>query len=121
MVKKNNQTVRQKIRLRRGDTVIVLAGKDAGKKGKILKVYPLTNRVLVERVNFAKKHVRPTQANPKGGIIEQELPIAVAKVSLFCDKCNAGRRTRSLVLEDGRKTRVCVKCGETLSSEESTK
>ena len=107
----------QKIRLHKGDFVIVLTGKDRGKKGKILRVFPNMNRVIVERVNFAKHHSRPTQNNPKGGILEREAPIQVSNLALFCAKCNAARRHRTLVLEDGKKTRVCVKCNETLGIE----
>jgi large subunit ribosomal protein L24 len=112
-----NTKTRYKIRLRKGDLVIVLKGKDRGKKGKILRVLPIKDRVIVERVNFVKKHSRPTQNNPKGGIIEQEAPIRVANVALYCEKCGAGRRTRSHEIEAGKKARVCVKCGETLGTQ----
>jgi large subunit ribosomal protein L24 len=108
---------RHKIRLRKGDLVIVLKGKDRGKKGKILRVIPTKNRVLVERINFVKKHTRPSQTNQKGGIVEQEAAIQVSNVALFCAKCGAGRRSRNVTVEDGKKARICVKCGETLGIE----
>ena len=106
-----------KLRLRKDDFVIVLSGKDRGKKGKILRIFPDKNRVVVERVNFVKKHTRPTQSNPKGGILERESPIHASNLALLCAKCNAPRRTRSLTMENGNKARVCVKCGETLGKE----
>ena len=113
----NKQIERTKLRLHKGDFVIVLTGKDRGKKGKVLRVYPEKKKVIVERVNFVKKHSRPTQNNPKGGILEHESPIDVSNLALFCAKCNAPRRNRRLVLEDGKKTRICIKCGETLGIE----
>ena len=108
-----------KVRLRKGDSVIILKGKDKGKKGNILRIYPEKEKVIVERVNFAKRHTRPTQKNPQGGILEREAPIHVSNLALFCAKCNAARRFRNLVLKDGKKTRICVKCGETLGKEQA--
>ena len=110
---------RPRMRLRKGDLVIVLKGKDKGKKGNVLRIFPEKEKVIVERVNFSKRHSRPTQNNPQGGILEREAPIHVSNLALFCAKCNSPRRFRTLVLEDGKKTRVCIKCGETLGKEET--
>ncbi len=100
--------------LKKNDNVIVLTGKDKGKSGKILKIFKDEGRVLVEKINLVKKHSRPTQANPQGGIIEKELPIAISNVALFCKKCEKGVRVGKKLLEDGSKVRYCKKCGEIL-------
>ncbi len=105
-----------KLHIRKDDPVVVLAGKDKGKRGKVLRVFPRERTIIVEGVNFVKRHSRPTQSNPKGGILEKESPINVAKVGLYCAKCNRPRRTRLLKVE-GRPVRICVKCGETLGKE----
>ena len=76
------------MRVRKNDQVIVIAGENKGSKGKILKVFPETNRVIVEGVNFIKKHSRPTQQNPQGGIIEKEASVHVSNVMVICPKCN---------------------------------
>lgn len=97
-------------RLKKGDTVIVLSGKDKGKKGKILKVLPDKGKVTVERVNVAKKHQRPTR-NFQGGIIEKPLPVYAAKVMLVCPRCNEPARVGGQIVED-RHRRVCKNCEE---------
>jgi large subunit ribosomal protein L24 len=100
-----------RIRLKKNDTVQVISGRDAGKQGKILKVLPDTNRVIVQGVGFIKKHTRPNpQRNIKGGIAEREAPIHASKVMIVCGEC--GRRTRvgSRTLSDGKKVRICRKC-----------
>jgi large subunit ribosomal protein L24 len=99
-----------KLSIRTGDKVRVLAGKDKGKEAKVLAVFPHKERVIVERVNLRKKATRPTQRNPKGGILEIEGPIHVSNVAIVCPKCSQatriGRRR-----EDGARVRVCKKCG----------
>ncbi|MDR5693952.1 MAG: 50S ribosomal protein L24 [Armatimonadota bacterium] len=102
----------EKVHVKKGDLVEVISGKYRGKRGKVLRVFPQEGRVIVEGVNVVKRHVRPSQKFPQGGIIEQEAPIYAAKVMLVCTKC--GRRTRvgRAFLEDGTKIRVCKKCGE---------
>ena len=99
-----------KFHVKKDDTVVVLTGKDRGKSGKILKVIPKKQRVIVEGVNLIKKHQKPTQANPEGGIITKEAPIHISNVLIFCPKCGKGVRTRKKIDGD-RKIRVCVKCG----------
>lgn len=98
--------------IKKGDIVLVITGKDAGRKGKVLKVLPAANRVVVEGVNKAKKHQRPTQAIPQGGILQIETPLDASNVMLLCDKCNKPTRVAKGFLEDGTKVRVCKNCGE---------
>ena len=95
-----------KLRIKKGDTVMVLCGKDRGKKGKVLEVFPSEDKMIVERVSVAKKHQRPTREF-QGGIIEKLLPILSSKVMLVCSRCNEPARVRR---KDG--SRVCARCGE---------
>jgi large subunit ribosomal protein L24 len=96
--------------IRAGDRVKVIAGKDKGKEGKVLRVRPESRRVIVERVNMMKKHQRPTNKRPQGGIIEIEAPIHVSNVMLVCPSCSQPTRT-GRVREDGARIRTCKKCG----------
>ena len=98
--------------VRRGDTVGVIAGSERGKRGKVLRVLPEKGRVLVEHVNMIKKHQRPTQKLRQGGIIEREGPLALANVLVVCPRCDKPGRTGIQILGDGRKVRVCKRCGE---------
>ena len=100
-----------KITLKKNDLVVVIRGKDKGKQGKILKLIPETNRVIVERVNFAKHFVKADRGkNQQGGVMEKEAPIAVSNVMLYCPECAQGVRARTRRLEDGSKTRLCHRC-----------
>ena len=101
-------------RVRRGDTVAVIAGKERGKRGKVLRVIPGDGRVLVEKVNMVKKHQRPTQKVRQGGIIEREGALALSNVLLVCSRCDRAVRTGIKILADGRKARVCKRCGESV-------
>jgi large subunit ribosomal protein L24 len=103
-----------KVRIRRGDTVMVLAGRERGKRGKVLRVMPVAGRVLVERVNMIKRHQRPTQKLRQGGIIEREGTLHLSNVQVVCTRCDKPSRTGVKILEDGRKTRVCRRCGESI-------
>jgi len=103
-----------KVHVKRGDTVVVIAGKDKGKVGEVLKVIPKKNRVIVKGVNMITKHVKPNMANPQGGIIKTEGTIHASNVMLYCTKCNKATRIAHKLLEDGTKVRVCKKCNETL-------
>ncbi len=98
--------------VRRGDTVAVISGKERGKRGKVLRVLLDKGRVVIEKVNMVKKHQRPTQKVRQGGIIEREGPLALSNVLLVCGRCNKPSRTGISVLADGRKMRVCKRCGE---------
>lgn len=100
------------VHVRRGDTVAVIAGKERGKRGKVLRVFTADGRVLIEHVNMIKKHQRPTQKLRQGGIIEREGPLALSNVLLVCGRCDKPVRTGIKVLADGRKLRVCKQCGE---------
>lgn len=104
----------QKMRLKKGDTVIVLTGKDAGRKGKILKVAPDKRRVTVEGVNRIRKHQRPTRALPQGGILRIEAALDASNVMLVCSKCDRPTRIGTKILANGEKARCCKKCGEIL-------
>lgn len=103
----------QKVHVKRGDTVVVISGKDEGKKGEILRVIPKTNRVIVKGVNMITKHVKPNMANRQGGMIHQEGSINASNVMLYCTRCNKPTRIEHKILEDGSKVRVCKHCNET--------
>ncbi len=102
----------------KNDTVKIIAGNHKGKVGRVLKVFPKANRVIVEKVNLIKRHTRPRSAQDKGGIIEKEAPIHVSNVMLVCPKCSKPSRTKVGLLSDGTKVRVCKSCSETLSVNE---
>ncbi len=96
------------------DTVLVISGVYRGKTGKVLKVFPKTNRVIVEGVNLIKRHTRPTQQLPQGGIVEKEAPIHISNVKVVCPKCGRPTRVGIRILEDKSKVRYCKHpdCGE---------
>jgi large subunit ribosomal protein L24 len=100
--------------IKKGDTILVISGKDAGRKGKVLKVIPKDNRVVVEGINKAKKHQRPSRAIPQGGILQIEAPLNVSNVMLLVTKCNKPTRIAKRFLENGTKVRICKNCGEVL-------
>jgi len=110
-------TVMKKVHVKKGDTVVVLSGKDKDKKGKVLRVLPSEGKVIVEGVNMVSKHQKPNKTVQQGGIIKKEAPIYSSKVAVYCPKCKAGRRYRTEVLANGDKVRKCVKCGEILSTQ----
>ncbi len=103
-----------KLNVRKGDKVVVITGKDAGKQGKIIEVDPKRNRVIVEGVNVVKRHSRPTRKLPQGGIQEKEAPISRSNVMLICGRCHKPTRVGKRILDDGSKVRICKKCGEAL-------
>ena len=100
-------------RVKKGDTVQVLAGKNKGKQGQVMRILTKKGRVLVERVNMIKRHQKPTQ-NTQGGIIEKEASIDASNVAPVCPKCRKGVRIGFKLHDDGTKVRVCKKCGEEL-------
>ncbi len=103
-------------KIRKNDTVKVIAGKDKGKTGKVLKVFPQKSRALVEGINFIKKHTRQTKQEQKGGIIQKESPIQISNLILICKHCNKPTRVEIKVMADGMsRARVCKKCKEILS------
>lgn len=102
-------------RLKKNDTVVVIAGKDKGKTGKLLKVIPETGRAIVERMNMVKHFVRPDRSkNVAGGVMEKEAPLHASNLMVWCEECGAGARIRTRVLEDGSRVRACAKCGALL-------
>ena len=100
------------MKIRKNDTVLVVTGKDKGKKGKVRFAYPNETRIVVEGVNMIKKHSKARGQVQQAGIIEREAPISTADVMLMCSKCNKPTRVGYRVLQDGRKARVCRACNE---------
>ena len=97
--------------IRRNDTVVVTTGKDSGKRGRVLRVLPTKNRLVVEGVNLIKRHTRPNpQKNVKGGIVQREAALHASNVQLVCPECGEKARVGRQVLADGRKVRICRKC-----------
>ena len=97
--------------IKKNDTVIVLSGKDKGVKGKVLVAMPKEEKVIVEKVNVATCHTKPRAQGEQGGIVKRETPIRACKVALFCSKCNRGVRVGYQKIADGKKVRICRKCG----------
>lgn len=104
------------MKIRRNDMVLVIAGKDRGKRGKVHRVYPDKGRVLLESVNFIKRHTRARPGVRQAGIVEREAPVDISNVMLFCAKCNHPTRVGFRFLEDGGKVRVCRVCREVIES-----
>lgn len=100
----------EKLHVKKNDMVKIIAGKERGKSGKVLRVFPAKGRLVVESLNMIKRHTRPTQLNPEGGIVEKEAPLSISNVMLICGSCNEATRTGIRTLEDGTKTRYCKKC-----------
>ena len=97
--------------VRRNDNVIVISGKDRGKRGRVLKVLPEKNRLVVEGVNIIKRHTKPNPGrNIKGGLIEREAPLHASNVQIVCPECGKATRIGRRILGDGRKVRICRKC-----------
>ncbi len=99
-------------KIKKDDKVKVIAGKDKGKIGKVLKVHRKKNRVIIENLNMVKRHSRPSAQNKQGGIVDIEAPINLANVMLMCSKCMTPTRIKIQRLEDGKKVRACSKCSE---------
>ena len=103
----------RKLNLKKGDYVVVISGEDKGKKGHILRAYPKTGRVIVEKVNLIKKHAKPSQRNPQGGIITKEASINASNVMLFNEKLNTVSKP-VIQVREGNRIRVCKKSGDEL-------
>jgi large subunit ribosomal protein L24 len=99
------------LRIRKGDHVRVLTGKDRGKEGEVSRAMPAESKVIVDGVNVAKKHQKATRATMQGGIIDKDMPIPVANVALVCPTCSKTTRVGYRIEDDGTKVRVCKKCG----------
>lgn len=102
------------IKIKKGDLVKIMVGKDSGKTGKVMQVLPEDQQVVVEGLNILKKHIKPTKRNEKGQRLEFSAPLAISKVQLVCPKCNKITRVGFKVLTDGKKQRICRKCKEIL-------
>jgi len=96
----------------KGDTVLVIQGKDRGKRGEVISATPNRDRVLVEGMNKVKRHMRKTSAETPGGIVEMEAPMHVSNVMVVCPKCDKATRVSKRVIESGQRVRICKKCGE---------
>ena len=105
-----------KCHIKKDDKVKVTAGKDKGKIGKVLNIKRKNSRIIVENINMAKRHTRPSAKNRQGGIVESEAPIHWSNVMLLCNKCITPVRIKMKRLEDGKKIRVCRKCNEIIDS-----
>ncbi len=99
-----------RLSVRKGDRVEIIAGKEKGKKGKVLFALPKENRVVIESINMVKRHARPTQKVPQGGIQEREAPIHASNVQVICPSCGQATRVGHRVTESGKKVRICRKC-----------
>ncbi len=102
------------MKIHKGDTVKIMVGKDAGKKGKVRQVFPEKKGVIVEGLNFIKRHSRTQGKTRQGGIIELEAPVDISNVMIICSKCNEPSRVGYKVLGDGNKVRICKSCQEAI-------
>lgn len=101
-------------KIKRDDLVYVITGKDRGKKGKVLKIFPEENRAIIEGINLTKRHRRRTREDQQGGIVEIETPIDISNLMLLCKHCNKATRVGFSVLKDGSKARICKECKEVI-------
>lgn len=102
---------KKKMHIKKGDSVVVITGKDAGKQGKVIDVNAAAGRVFVDKVNLVSRHTKPTPGAPQGGIVKKEAAIDSSNVMLYCSKCGKGVRVNKQFKDDGTKIRVCAKCG----------
>jgi large subunit ribosomal protein L24 len=102
------------MKIKKNDTVVVIAGNDKSARGRVKKVFPESGRVIVEGINFIKRHTRPRKQGDKSGILEMEAPVHHSNLMVVCSKCNKGVRLGMRILADGHKVRVCKSCGEML-------
>ncbi len=105
-----------KIRIKKDDKVKILTGKDKGKISKVIKVIKKLNRVVVENINVVKVHSKPTQGNPKGGIVEKSMPLEISNMMLMCNSCVKPTRVGIKELDNGKRVRICKKCNEQIDS-----
>ena len=106
--------MRAKTHLKVNDQVEVIAGKDKGRVGKVIKVNANDGRAIVEKINMIKRHTKPSQMNQQGGIIEKEAALDASNLMLICPKCSKTARLGKKILEDGSKVRICKKCNESV-------
>jgi large subunit ribosomal protein L24 len=104
--------IASKMHVKKNDLVMVVNGKEKGKSGRILRVLPEKERVIIEKINFVKRHARPHGKQRQGGILEKEAPLHISNVMLLCEKCNKAVRIGHRMVEGSKKARYCRKCGE---------
>jgi large subunit ribosomal protein L24 len=104
-----------RLKIRKGDRIRVLTGKDRGKEGEVMRAIPATRKVIVDGVNVARKHQRPTRATQQGGIIDRDMPVPVSNVALVCSSCGKPTRVGYKIDASGQKVRVCKRCGGEIS------
>jgi len=102
------------LQIKKNDSIVVISGKEKGKRGRVLSVSPSKDSLLAEKINVIKKHMKPSRKYAQGGIIEKEAPVHISNVMLICPKCNKPTRIGSLLLQSGKKVRVCKKCREVM-------
>ncbi len=100
--------------IKKNDSVLVISGKEKGKRGRVLSVNPSKSSLIIEKINIIKRHTKPSRKYAQGGIIEKEAPIHLSNVMLLCPKCNKPTRIGNTVLQNGKKVRVCKKCREVM-------
>ena len=103
-----------KVHVKTGDTVVVLSGKERGKKGKVMAISPKEGKVIVEKINMVSKHMKPRRMGETGGIVKAEGAMYASKVQIVCPRCGKPTRVTHKIYEDGTKERICKKCGESL-------
>jgi len=101
-----------RLKIKKNDIVTVISGKDRKKSGKVLKVFPKGKTIIIEKINFIKRHTKPSQKVQQGGILEKEAPIGVSKVMLICNKCGKATKVKFGEISGGKKVRICKKCNE---------
>jgi large subunit ribosomal protein L24 len=106
-----------KPKIKKNDMVMVVAGRERGKTGKVIRVLRGERRILIERLNIVKRHSKPRGAASPGGIVEKEAPLDISNVMIFCDRCNAPVRVGIKAAGDGSKTRVCRRCKESIGND----
>ncbi len=104
-------------KIRKGDKVRIIAGKERRKEGKVLGLFPKEEKILIQGLNFVKRHTKPKGEGKPSGIIEKEAPLAISNVVLICPRCNQPTRIGYKIVEKGKKLRICKKCGETIDKE----
>lgn len=109
-----NNNLKYKIKIRKGDLVKIIAGKDKGKTGKVEKIFPKKNKILVARINVFKRHLKPQGQNKPGGIVDISKPFPVSKAMFICPKCGQPTRIGFLIDKSGKKSRICKKCSQVI-------
>ena len=102
------------LKIKKNDTVVCCAGRDKGKKGKVLIIFPERRRAIVEGINLIKRHTRKTSQDQQGGIVQKEAPVHISNLMLLCNKCSKAARVGYSPLKDGSKVRICKKCREVI-------